>query len=185
MIIRQQVSFINGITISGGEASLQLPFVIELFSAIKSDERLAHLTCMLDSNGSLSVSGWRQLLPVLDGAMIDLKSWQQDTHRYITGRGNHRVISAIELLASQEKLHEVRLLHIPEISDFDSEVAAVASQLKALPKKVRIKLNAFQHHGVTGTALNWPACSEAQIELLATKLAQHGVSNIVLPSSYL
>ncbi|MEZ9820604.1 YjjW family glycine radical enzyme activase [Shewanella sp. 10N.286.45.A1] len=183
--IRQQVHFINGITVSGGEASLQLPFLIELFSAIKADEELAHLTCMLDSNGSLSINGWQQLLPVLDSAMVDLKSWQQDTHRYITGRDNHRVISAIELLASKGKLYEVRLLHIPGITDFDTEITAVASHLKTLPKKVRIKLNAFQHHGVTGAALNWPTCSEAQIKQLATELTQHGVINIVLPSSYL
>ena len=184
-LIRQQVHFINGITVSGGEASLQLPFIIELFSAIKADDELAHLTCMLDSNGSLSINGWQQLLPVLDAAMIDLKSWQQDTHRYITGRGNHRVISAIELLASKGKLHEVRLLHIPGISDFDTEITAVANHLNTLPKKVRIKLNAFQHHGVTGAALNWPTCSETHIKQLATELTQHGVINIVLPSSYL
>ncbi|WP_044556218.1 YjjW family glycine radical enzyme activase [Shewanella piezotolerans] len=184
-LIRQQLQFLNGITISGGEASLQLPFIIKLFSAIKADKELAHLTCMLDSNGSLSNSGWQQLLPVLDGAMIDLKSWLQDTHRYITGRDNHRVIDSIEFLASQGKLYEVRLLHIPGVSDFDSEVTAVASQLQALPKKVRIKLNAFQHHGVTGAALNWPICSEAQIKQLATELCQRGVHNIVLPNSYL
>ncbi len=184
-LIRQQVHFLNGITISGGEATLQLPFIIALFSAIKADKDLAHLSCMLDSNGSLSTGGWQQLLPIIDGAMIDLKSWQQDTHRYITGRGNHRVINAIELLASEGKLYEVRLLHIPGISDFDTELTAVASHLKTLPVNVRVKLNAFQHHGVTGTALSWSTSSETLTKQLAAQLSQRGVRNIVLPSSYL
>ncbi|WP_371989744.1 YjjW family glycine radical enzyme activase [Shewanella sp. 10N.286.54.B9] len=184
-LIRQQVHFLNGITISGGEATLQLPFIIALFNAIKADKDLAHLSCMLDSNGSLSTGGWQQLLPIIDGAMIDLKSWQQDTHRYITGRGNHRVINAIALLASEGKLYEVRLLHIPGISDFDTELTAVASHLKKLPVNVRVKLNAFQHHGVTGTALSWSTSSETQTKQLAAQLSQRGVRNIVLPSSYL
>jgi pyruvate formate lyase activating enzyme len=184
-LIRSQMHFINGVTVSGGEASLQLPFILALFSAMQSSSDLAHLSCMIDSNGSLSLGGWLQVLPYIQGAMIDLKSWQQDTHRYITGRDNHRVFSALKLLAEQGKLYEVRLLHIPEISDFDSEIEAVASYLRALPANVRVKLNAFQHHGVTGDALTWPTCTEAKMQQLANALSQNGVNNLVLPNVYL
>ena len=184
-LISHHAIFINGITLSGGEASLQLPFIVTLFRAIKATPALAHLSCMLDSNGSLNYRGWQQLIPYMDGAMIDLKSWQQDTHRFITGRDNHRVISSVNLLAEHGKLHEVRLLHIPGVSDFDSEITAVASYLKTLPIGVRVKLNAFQQHGVTGSALSWPACTREQISQLATDLEQLGVTNIVLPSSNL
>lgn len=185
VLIHNQRHFINGITVSGGEASLQLAFIVDLFKAIKSNEHLWHLTCMLDTNGSLSVSGWHKLLPVLDGAMIDLKAWQEKTHRYITGRDHHRVFQSLKLLAEHGKLYEVRLLHIPGISDFDSEIEAVATYLKQLPNSVRIKLNAFQHHGVTGEAHQWGTCSEAQMQQLAEKLTQRGVANLVLPSVYL
>lgn len=184
-LIRAQMHFINGVTISGGEASLQLPFIIALFREMQLSKDLAHLSCMIDSNGSLSLNGWQQVLPFIQGAMIDLKSWQQDTHRYITGRDNHRVFSALKLLAEQGKLYEVRLLHIPEVSDFDSEIDAVASYLAQLPVTVRIKLNAFQHHGVTGDALMWPSCTEAQIQQLANALARRGVNNLILPNLYL
>ena len=184
-LIHHQRHFINGITVSGGEASLQLPFIIELFKAVKSTEALSHLTCMIDTNGSLSISGWHKLLPVLDGAMIDLKAWQEETHRYITGRDHHRVFQSLELLSQHAKLYEVRLLHIPNISDFDFEIEAVATYLKQLPNSVRIKLNAFQHHGVTGEARQWGTCSEAQMLELAARLTERGVTNLVLPNVYL
>jgi pyruvate-formate lyase-activating enzyme len=71
--VRKVAPFIEGITVSGGEATTQLPFVIALFTAIKSDPALGHLTCLVDSNGLLSETGWQKLLPVLDGAMLDLK----------------------------------------------------------------------------------------------------------------
>ncbi|MEC4729027.1 YjjW family glycine radical enzyme activase [Shewanella sp. D64] len=185
VLIHNQRHFINGITISGGEASLQLAFIIELFKAIKSNKELSHLTCMLDTNGSLSINGWHKLLPYLDSAMIDLKAWQEETHRYITGRDHHRVFQSLRLLAEHGKLYEVRLLHIPGISDFDSEIEAVATYLKQLPNSVRVKLNAFQHHGVTGEARQWGTCSEEQMKLLASALSQRGVGNLVLPSIYL
>lgn len=52
--IRKAVLFIEGITVSGGEATTQLPFVVALFTAIKNDPQLCHLTCLVDSNGMLS-----------------------------------------------------------------------------------------------------------------------------------
>ncbi|MGS0690616.1 YjjW family glycine radical enzyme activase [Shewanella sp. 0m-8] len=184
-LIRSQVHFINGITVSGGEATLQLPFIVELFQAIKVSADLAHLSCMIDSNGYVSENGWQQVMPYLDGAMIDLKSWQEHTHYYITGRDNHRVFSSLKRLAAEGKLYEIRLLYIPRISDIDSEVNAIAGYLSQLPANVRVKLNAFQHHGVTGEALNWPTCSEAQMLELAARLTERGVRNLVLPNVYL
>ncbi|NLQ24863.1 YjjW family glycine radical enzyme activase [Shewanella sp. S-1] len=184
-ILHSQRHFINGITVSGGEASLQLPFILALFKGIKATESLSHLTCMLDTNGSLSLTGWHKLLPFLDGAMVDLKAWQQDTHRYITGRDNHAVFKSIQLLAKQQKLYEVRLLHIPSITDYEDEIEALATYLLLLGLDTRVKLNAFHHHGVVDDALNWPSCKQADIERLAAMLAKRGVTNLVLPSIYL
>lgn len=184
-VIRKQVPFISGITVSGGEATLQLHFIIALFKAIKSSDGLQHLSCMIDSNGSLNEIGWQKLLPYMDGAMIDLKSWQQETHRYITGRDNHRVFRSLNLLSQHSKLYEVRLLQIPEVTDFESEIDALAGFLTQLPPSTRIKLNAFQHHGVTGEALAWQTCSEESIERLASQLTERGVKRLILPSVYI
>ncbi|MGE6451994.1 YjjW family glycine radical enzyme activase [Shewanella baltica] len=184
-ILHRQRHFINGITVSGGEASLQLPFIIALFKGIKASESLSHLSCMLDTNGSLSLTGWHKLLPFLDGAMVDLKAWQQDTHRYITGRDNHAVFKSIQLLAQQQKLYEVRLLHIPSITDYEQEIEALATYLLQLGADTRVKLNAFHHHGVVDDALTWPSCTQTDIERLAEKLAKRGVTNLILPSCYI
>jgi pyruvate formate lyase activating enzyme len=184
-VINNQRHFINGITVSGGEASLQLPVVIDLFKAIKSSESLSHLNCMIDTNGSLSTTGWHKLLPYLDGAMVDLKAWQQATHHYITGRDNQPVFNSIKLLAQHNKLYEVRLLHIPGITDYDVEIDALATYLTKLPSDTRVKLNAFHHHGIGEIAATWPQCTQADIEALASQLTLRGVSNIALPALYI
>lgn len=184
-LIRKNSLFINGITVTGGEATLQLSFIVELFTAIKAAPDLQHLTCMVDSNGSLSDAGWQTLLPVMDGAMIDLKAWQETTHRWITGRDNHRVFRSLALLALYDKLYEVRLLHIPGITDFDTETDALAGYLNQLPAATQIRLNAFQHHGVTGEASKWQTCSEADMQQLAEQLRQRGIERLILPAVYL
>lgn len=58
--IRKASLFIEGITVSGGEATTQLPFIVALFTAIKADPQLQRLTCLVDSNGQLSETGWKK-----------------------------------------------------------------------------------------------------------------------------
>lgn len=181
---KKHAPFLSGVTISGGEATLQLPFIIEYFKAIKSDNALSHLTCFIDSNGSLSEQGWNKVLPYLDGTMIDLKAWQNDTHLWLVGRENHRVLQSINLLAQHDKLHEVRLLHIPNKTDLLCEVDAVSGYLKTLPEHINIRLNAFQHHGVVGKALSWDKCSKVQMEEFERCLVQRLGRSVITPTVY-
>ncbi|KJG20105.1 hypothetical protein UB37_15355 [Photobacterium iliopiscarium] len=183
-LIRDNLFFINGITVTGGEATLQLPYIIALFKAIKSDSSLQHLSCMIDSNGSLSITGWQSVSPYIDGAMIDLKAWNNTTHRWLTGRDNDRVLASISWLSQHQKLYEVRLLQIPEITDYEQYIDDVAAYLTTLNNDVRIKLNAFQHHGVTGGSLNWVTCNQADIETLAMLLTERNITNLILPTVY-
>ncbi|KAE8178480.1 YjjW family glycine radical enzyme activase [Photobacterium carnosum] len=183
-LIRDNIFFINGITVTGGEATLQLPYIIALFKAIKSDPSLQHLSCMIDSNGSLSITGWQSVSPYLDGAMIDLKAWNNTTHRWLTGRDNDRVLASISWLSQHQKLYEVRLLQIPGITDYEQYIDDVAAYLTTLGDDIRIKLNAFQHHGVTGESLNWVTCNKSDIETLAMQLTERNITNLILPMVY-
>ncbi|CAM3015170.1 YjjW family glycine radical enzyme activase [Vibrio neptunius] len=183
-MINEQKWFLSGVTISGGEATMQLPFIVELFKYIKENKALCHLTCFIDSNGYLGESGWDRVLPYLDGVMIDLKSWQEETHQWLVGRDNHKVVQSIRYLADKQKLHELRLLHIPNRSDLDKEVTEVARLINTLPDNVIVRLNAFQHHGVMGEALEWPKCTESQMLQFRDALRPLIHQYIQLPSVY-
>ncbi|MBO1916254.1 radical SAM protein [Providencia rettgeri] len=104
------LSFWNGITISGGEATTQLPF-IELFKAIKDTPELKHLTCFIDSNGHLASAGWSKVIEYTDGVMIDLKSWNDECALRLTGKDNQRVFQSIHFWHKRGK-YELRLLYI-------------------------------------------------------------------------
>lgn len=62
----------------------------------------------------LSETGWEKLLPVCDGAMLDLKAWGSECHQQLTGRDNQQIKRSICLLAERGKLAELRLLVIPD-----------------------------------------------------------------------
>lgn len=184
VLLRRYGPLLTGITVSGGEATTQLPFVVALFAAIKAAPDLAHLTCLLDSNGSLGETGWRRLLPVLDGAMIDLKGWRESVHHSLTGQGRERVLASLQLLARAGKLAELRLLQVPGRSDFldargelDAGLAAFLQTLGPVP----IRLNGFRHHGVRGEAMGWQEAAMEELDRLSNALKVKGFGPIALP----
>ncbi|MDF2274679.1 YjjW family glycine radical enzyme activase [Aeromonas caviae] len=184
-LLRRYGPLLTGITVSGGEATTQLPFVIALFTAIKAAPDLARLTCLLDSNGSLGKTGWQRLLPVLDGAMIDLKGWHEPVHLALTGRGRERVLVSLQLLAQAGKLAEVRLLLVPGRSDFLDATGALEEALTTFLLSlgpVPIRLNSFRHHGVRGEALSWPEAGSADLTVLANALKAKGFGSVMLPA---
>lgn len=184
-LLRRYGPLLTGVTVSGGEATTQLPFVIALFTAIKGAPDLAHLDCLLDSNGSLAEAGWQRLLPVLDGAMIDLKGWRDSVHHKLTGYGRERVLASLQLLAQAGKLAEVRLLLVPGRSDFLDATGALEEALTTFLLSlgpVPIRLNGFRHHGVRGEALSWPEAGSADLTVLANALKAKGFGSVMLPA---
>ena len=184
-LAREHRPFLTGVTVSGGEPTQQLDFVIELFRAIKSDKELAGLSCLIDSNGQLDASGWENALPVTDGVMLDIKSFDNPTHRALTGKPNGKSLESARLLKAAGKLYELRFLLIPGKTDSDAELDGLIGFVKALGADTRIRLNAFQHHGVRGEALGWETMSEAGVDRAAERLRAAGIDNVTTPAVYL
>jgi YjjW family glycine radical enzyme activase len=146
--IRETAKFISGITISGGEATLQPDFIFDLFSAVKAEPDLAHLTTLVDTNGSAPIALWDRLSPVMDGAMVDLKALDGTVHVQLTGASNEPVLESIRHLASIGRLSEVRLLIMPGYNDDEASVDDAVSWLRSIDPNMRIVVIGFRNHGV-------------------------------------
>jgi YjjW family glycine radical enzyme activase len=184
-LAREHRPFLSGITVSGGEPTRQLKFVAALFEAVKADAALAGLDCLIDSNGNLGASGWEQLLPVTDGVMLDIKGFDAALHREMTGKDNRRSLRSARLLHDAGKLHELRFLLVPGKTDGDEELDALIDFVKSLGGDVRVKLNAFQHHGVRPQARDWAPMPETGVGKAADRLRDAGIHNVVTPAVYL
>ena len=161
--IRAVMPYISGITVSGGEATLQHEFVLELFTEIKSSPEFAHLTTFIDSNGNTSQVIWESLAPFTDGVMLDLKELDNASHIALTGSSNEVVLESIKFLDSINKIFEVRLLLVPGHNDSDEELIKTAVWLKSINPTMKIKINAFKNHGVRAAARDWPEVSDKDL----------------------
>ena len=161
--IRQAMPYISGVTVSGGEATVQFQFVAELFRAIKEREEFVGLTTFIDSNGNAPVEVWKTLAPMTDGIMLDLKALNDSKHVELTGSSNSAVLDSIRYLDSIGKLYEVRLLLVPGQNDSDKELIDTAMWLRGINPEMRIKINAFKTHGVRALARQWPEVSDEDL----------------------
>lgn len=174
--------FISGLTLSGGEATLQLPFLIAFLTALRQHPDTHQLSCLLDTNGLLGIQSWQRLLPLIDGVMLDIKAWDTAAHRTVTGKDNQRVKNSLTLLTQTRKLTELRLLLAPGLSDFVPLPKPLADAVAQLPASLPIRINGFRHHGVQGSARHWPEATDADILQLQQALQALGHQNIIIPS---
>lgn len=143
--IKRNAPFIKGISTSGGECTLYKPFLIELFTKVRS----IGLTALIDSNGSMDFEENKDLLDCCDGVMLDVKSTDIDEYHSLIGGDGTDILSKARYLASLGKLTEVRTVCSP---DFQSKktVSEVSSLLAEYQDKgdIHYRIISYRHFGV-------------------------------------
>jgi len=178
--VRRVRRFLSGVTVSGGEATLQPHFVRDLFAAVKDDVELGDLTTFVDSNGSASREVWDLLLPVTDGVMVDLKALDPGVHLELTGSGNDEVLATIRHLAERARLYEVRLLLVPGINDSVEQLQRTADWLLSVDPDRRVKAIGFRRHGARAAAQQWPEPTDEHRQRWQAVLEGAGVRRLEL-----
>ena len=140
-IIRKSEAFLDGITVSGGECSLNIPFLINLFTLVKKETKL---TCFVDTNGGIDLSNSNEFVTLTDGFMLDVKAVDEQEHRKLTRVSNKNVLKNLEFLLEKNKLYEVRTVLAPGLHH-EITVPYVA---KIIKDKCIYKLLKYRRYGV-------------------------------------
>jgi pyruvate formate lyase activating enzyme len=107
--------------------------------------------------------------------MIDLKAFDPDVHRTMTGQPNEPVLDSIRLLADLGRLYEVRLLIVPGMNDDDATVARTAAWLHGVDPAMRIKVIGFRCHGVRPTSRPLTEPSTERLAAVEQRLHEAGL----------
>ncbi|UUV19054.1 YjjW family glycine radical enzyme activase [Fusobacteria bacterium ZRK30] len=131
--IKKVSGFIRGITVSGGEATLNYKFITELFKEVKK----MGLTTFVDTNGSLDLREdiYSEFIRATDKFMVDMKVWDEKAHIDLTNIDNLIVKKNIEFLGVLGKLYEVRTVIVPEFLDNLETVSEVSRLIGGINSK--------------------------------------------------
>lgn len=174
--IRKSIPFIRGVTVSGGECTLYAEYLYELLSLC----RQAGLGCLLDSNGMLPF--WEiEALKLCDGVMLDVKAWQPEVYRRLTGGDNDPVKKNLEYLAQERKLAEIRIVCLEGEVDADEVIEGAGRLLDTGCKEtVLLKLIKFRRYGVRGRLAQAASPTDEVMQGLYRKAQQFGFQRITL-----
>jgi pyruvate formate lyase activating enzyme len=168
-------TFLSGVTMSGGEACQQTPFVREFFSEVRDK---SNLNTLIQTNGDLLLEEIEMLLPVTDWFMVDLKAFNSTAHQQLTGRTNHRVLETIRFLARHKKLFQVRQVIVPGFNNSESQATEMAEHLMAIDPNITLTFLRFRPHGARGEAKTWKAPSDEIMDRLVEAAKKTGLQHV-------
>jgi pyruvate formate lyase activating enzyme len=117
----------GGVTVSGGEPLLQIPFLIEFFKRLKDN----NIHTAIDTCGYIDISDdFRELMNYTDLFMLDIKHLDNDVHKKLTGKDNIKVLKFLKFLDENDKRIWIRKVLVPDISMDEKYIMTLIEFLK-------------------------------------------------------
>jgi pyruvate formate lyase activating enzyme len=133
----------GGLTISGGEAMVQLAFVRRIFEGAKA----MGLHTAIETSGFLGDRADERFLNALDLVLLDIKSSNPDTYRKVTGRDIAPTLRFAERLASIGKPVWVRFTLVPGATDDPANVEGIARFVAPMKNVEWVEVQPFHQMG--------------------------------------
>ncbi len=119
----------GGVTFSGGEATMQFDFLLEMLKACKAEG----LHTCVETNGMLNEARLTALCEYVDLFLFDYKLYDSALHEKYTGAPNEPILRSLDLLAKLNKPVIVRCPIIPGVNDTDEHFAAIRAVREKYP----------------------------------------------------
>ncbi|MEG1615875.1 MAG: pyruvate formate-lyase-activating protein [Bacteroidales bacterium] len=158
----------GGVTVSGGEPTLQAAELAKLFKRLKEEG----INTCLDTNGNNMNDDVRELLKYTDLVLLDIKHMDPVQHRHITGRGNENTLKFADYLRENNIPVWLRYVLVPGLSDQPEALQELGDHFKDFDNIQRLEIlpyhtlgkHKYEHMGRKYQLENTPNNTEEQLE---------------------
>lgn len=140
----------GGITVSGGEALLQIDYVTALFRLAKAEG--IHTT--LDTSGNPFTreepffSKFNELLQYTDLFLLDMKQIDPEKHQALTHCDNHNILQMASYLSEKNKAMWIRHVLVPGYTDDEEDLCRLGEFVRTLRSVQRFEVLPYHTLGV-------------------------------------
>ena len=132
----------GGITVSGGEALLQIDFLLELFTKAK---KLGINTCLDTSANPFTREGeffekFEKLMDVTDLVLLDIKHIDAEKHKELTGCDNANILDCARYFSEINKPVWIRHVLVPTVNDDDEYLKRTRDFIDTLSNVERVEI---------------------------------------------
>lgn len=133
----------GGLTLSGGEPLVQNRFAVNLFRAAKG----LKIHTAIETNGYLGARLSDEELELIDLVILDMKAFELEQHKRVTGIGNEPVLAFAKRLAERKRPMWLRYVLVPGLMDDPGEMRRVAEFGASLGVVERAEILPFHQMG--------------------------------------
>ena len=136
----------GGITLSGGEPMLQAEFAAEVFERARA---LGATTCLDTAAGPFQRNDAHilRLLAATDTVLLDLKAFDPELHRQITGAGNANILDCARYLAEAGKPVWIRRVIVPGLTDSEDDLRRTGEFIRSLGNVKKVETLPYHDMG--------------------------------------
>jgi len=178
----------GGITVSGGEPTLQPKFLLNLLKLCKKND----ISTALDTCGYSSKKVYKDLLPYVDIVLLDIKEIDSDKHKKYTGVANERILENVIWISNYIKKNRkklwIRTPLIPKYTATDENVKRIGefivNKLNNIPEKWELlsfnKLceSKYSRLGITWIFKDEPLMTKEEMEYFLAVAKNTGVKSV-------
>jgi pyruvate formate lyase activating enzyme len=138
----------GGLTVSGGEPLLQLPFLVSLF---KKAKEIGIHTCLDTSAACFNPKKqdqFKELMSYTDIVLLDIKHIDPIKHQNLTGSTNAQVLEFARYLDELRTKVILRHVLVPTISDSEEDLTKLRSFLDTLTNIAGIEVLPYHTKGI-------------------------------------
>lgn len=140
----------GGITVSGGEALVQIDFVIELFKLAKAK---GINTCLDTSGNPFSMDPeylkkFNELMSLTDTFLLDIKIIDDEKHKILTGWTNKNILELAKYLSDNNKDMWIRNVLVPGVTDDKEDLEGLRDFVASLKTVKRFEVLPYHTLGV-------------------------------------
>jgi len=178
----------GGITVSGGEPTIQSEFILEFLKKCKQND----ISTALDTCGYASKKTFQKLLPFIDLILLDIKEIESDKHKEFTGVPNDLILENAIFLSDYVKKNNkilwIRTPIIPNYTAMEENIRGIGNfivnSLKNIPERWdllsfnNLCASKYQRLDMDWPLKDFPLMKEAEIKFFYKVAKSTGVKNV-------
>lgn len=171
----------GGMTISGGEPTVQFDFCCGLLQAA----RLHGVHTCLDTSGHVEPERISALLPLVDLFLFDYKATGSNLHRQLTGQPSELILQNLHRLCAQRAQVLLRCPMVPGLNATADHFAAIGELSRRYAGQLQVEILPFHRSGsgkyvelgLRDPCRDVPPPDESTLQTWRDLIQEHGVQN--------
>lgn len=134
----------GGVTFSGGEPLMQPEYLTQIAKKCKENR----INTAIESCGLGDYEKFKEALPYIDYAFLDIKHIDSEIHKQFTGVGNKEIMHNVELIAATGIPITIRTPVVPGYTDSNENIIGIAEYIRRFPSVESLELLKYHQLGV-------------------------------------